>query len=844
MKRIHKMSSLLAVVIPLSVQAAAIVPEFLVTTGGEVFADKRNITGSCNSSAQTVLAWLDRRDGGERYTDWPQTYVQYIDASGAPQGSNVRLNTGSDFRFCSASSSPALFNDGKALIATTRENRVDFMDHYENAVIRMWDTDAGFAAQPEAEFEIPIKMPVLAPYGDSFCLAVQNTPTTYLDTNWIEVQRFTRTGQLLGESFFVDTGSVQSVIVDDAGNFVIGYGPRYYRRYDKDGEPVGERVILDSLTMAFSLAGDPGGEILCCRIEADEDWNTYIYSQRFSASDEPVGPRYEIAQGAQTLAMTRGYNGEHLVVWRNEDTLYGRRLDASGAPHGQPFRINEPGAVDFTYYFWIGASEGRYHVTWIEDQMVYARPVLPTGTPGTQLRVCDDEPGVHAEWNEPVLAPDGRFFVHWKKSIGFHGESTAYLQHFDAGGNPDAQEWGADSFRWAYPSLGLDGKLYLSYRTTDEENLHAIWVQRFNRDGTPNGAPIEVGESDASSCYSTAVAVGDDGRGVVVWEEKVTNTDVLLFGQRFSVSGYKLGQPFKIDSFYSRRCLRVFKFADGGFVIGSNQTSAGEYMCYLYNSSAILERGPFRCDAGHSTQRAKAMGCNGVDRFVVLWMTVGLDCIYCQVFDRDGGTVGAPYTIDVPFIDENTNKAIYLGDYSPTVSMAPDGRFVITWKELDGLGNLSLCGKLFSRDGEPISAPFQVNDADQWSYSFQISGWRGVSAQNDRILFTWLENRRHCGWDVIAKVTDWDFPGVEEQPRLTQSPIQVSASLNRLFYDVSASVTGEASLTLYSADGRRILKETIQGKGIWEAPKLPSGVYFARVSTEGYSVRTKVVVIK
>ncbi|MEA3312362.1 MAG: T9SS type A sorting domain-containing protein, partial [candidate division WOR-3 bacterium] len=59
----------------------------------------------------------------------------------------------------------------------------------------------------------------------------------------------------------------------------------------------------------------------------------------------------------------------------------------------------------------------------------------------------------------------------------------------------------------------------------------------------------------------------------------------------------------------------------------------------------------------------------------------------------------------------------------------------------------------------------------------------------------------------------------------------------------SGSVTGEAKLTLYSADGRRILKETIQGKGIWEAPKLPSGVYFARVKSESASARAKLVIL-
>ena len=103
--------------------------------------------------------------------------------------------------------------------------------------------------------------------------------------------------------------------------------------------------------------------------------------------------------------------------------------------------------------------------------------------------------------------------------------------------------------------------------------------------------------------------------------------------------------------------------------------------------------------------------------------------------------------------------------------------------------------------------------------------------------------------EAYAIITDWDMGvGVAERPIFTQSPIRLSASLNRLFYDVSGSVTGEAKLTLYSSDGRRILQETIKGKGIWTpsppSSNLPAGVYFARVSTEGYSALTKVVVLR
>jgi hypothetical protein len=62
------------------------------------------------------------------------------------------------------------------------------------------------------------------------------------------------------------------------------------------------------------------------------------------------------------------------------------------------------------------------------------------------------------------------------------------------------------------------------------------------------------------------------------------------------------------------------------------------------------------------------------------------------------------------------------------------------------------------------------------------------------------------------------WEGVEESPIPTSPPILVSASLNRLSYEVP----GKAQLTIYSADGRKVLEETIEGKGIWDAPRRQS----------------------
>lgn len=84
-----------------------------------------------------------------------------------------------------------------------------------------------------------------------------------------------------------------------------------------------------------------------------------------------------------------------------------------------------------------------------------------------------------------------------------------------------------------------------------------------------------------------------------------------------------------------------------------------------------------------------------------------------------------------------------------------------------------------------------------------------------------------------------EFPGATEEPNILS--LDVMAFRNRLDYNL----TGIARLSLYSADGRRILETSIHGKGTWDAPLvLAPGVYFARISIDTRSVQTKLLVSK
>jgi len=77
---------------------------------------------------------------------------------------------------------------------------------------------------------------------------------------------------------------------------------------------------------------------------------------------------------------------------------------------------------------------------------------------------------------------------------------------------------------------------------------------------------------------------------------------------------------------------------------------------------------------------------------------------------------------------------------------------------------------------------------------------------------------------------------IRVEPRL-----EIQASLNRLSYGVSE----EANFNLYSASGRKVLSQTLEGEGVWEATDaIPAGVYFVRVEAGKISKTTRLLILR
>lgn len=334
-----------------------------------------------------------------------------------------------------------------------------------------------------------------------------------------------------------------------------------------------------------------------------------------------------------------GDDGDFLVVWQSNgssgtdtysSSIHGQRYNALGNRLGSQFQIN-------------------------------------TFTTGWQ------------DWPSVAVDDKGDFVVVWASNGSYgtdpHG-SSIQGQLFDAGGAPlgtqfQVNTYTSDSQKSPSMSMAPDGSFvvvwhsYGSYATDTSD--WSIQGQRFDASGNSLEQQFQVNSYTSYSQVFPAVAVGADGRFVVVWESIGTyGTDSSIDsiqGQRFDNKGRPLGGQFQVNSYTSDRQRKpsVAVDAGGSFVV-------------VWNSNG---------SAGSDTSGYSIQG---------------------QSFDAAGNRIGDEFQVNAYTTD--------LQEW-PSVALDDLGNFVIVWHSYgsyeDDTDSVSIQARLFSWEGVPSSQQFQVN---------------------------------------------------------------------------------------------------------------------------------------
>ncbi|MCW5666586.1 MAG: hypothetical protein KIT35_22370 [Piscinibacter sp.] len=200
--------------------------------------------------------------------------------------------------------------------------------------------------------------------------------------------------------------------------------------------------------------------------------------------------------------------------------------------------------------------------------------------------------------------------------------------------------------------------------SADDPSASAVRAQYFDAGGARSGPEFLVNATTTGPQAKPLLATLDDGRVVCVWEDgSQTGGDTwgdAIRGRILDPSGRTLGTEFLV-----------------------NTTTVGAQ--------------------GNPAVSALADG-----RFVVTWQDVGggVPVLRGQVFIGDGVRAGSEFAL--PTVAGMTDAV---------VTALPDGRFLLTWTDLDGDGSgRSVRGQLCRADGSRAGESFQVNttiEADQ-----------------------------------------------------------------------------------------------------------------------------------
>ena len=285
----------------------------------------------------------------------------------------------------------------------------------------------------------------------------------------------------------------------------------------------------------------------------------------------------------------------------------------------------------------------------------------------TEFQVNTYTAGSQVSPSATALA-DGGFMVTW--------ESSDYDDNSQAGD---------------YRDNGQFDNSYIFSESQDGDN-GGIYAQRYNSDSSANGSEFQVNTyTQGHQWYSSTAALADGGF-VVTWAGSGNGDSYGIYAQRYNADGSVDGAEFQVNTFTGGTQYRpsITVLADGGFVVTWNSKEQDDDLGYgiyaqRYNSDGSVKGIEFQTntyvigDQVHS--KVEALNNGG---FVVVWYGNGNGDsygIFAQLYNVTGDTVGDEFQIVTHTLHTQTTS---------DVSAVSDGGFVVAWESYgqdgDGVG--------------------------------------------------------------------------------------------------------------------------------------------------------------
>ncbi len=257
-----------------------------------------------------------------------------------------------------------------------------------------------------------------------------------------------------------------------------------------------------------------------------------------------------------------------------------------------------------------------------------------------------------------------------------------------------------------------DGGWVAVYQSTPAGGNADIVVQRFNADGSKNGAADVL--ASAGEQVRPAVAPTVDGGFVVAWQNGSTDLDIQ--SQRFDSAGLRTGATVTVNTSKTGQQSGVaVAEQDNGYLVAWQSDNGSAHSLavqqYRWDGEALGNELTVKTSGIVSNvQAATLYGMEGATAsgVVVSWIqddgnaATPDDAVMVQRFDAAGTAVGAPVAVASAGFQQ-----------AHAVTGLRDGGFIVTWDSLGTDNSSVIMARHYLADGSAAGAAFQVSQGVQ-----------------------------------------------------------------------------------------------------------------------------------
>lgn len=325
-----------------------------------------------------------------------------------------------------------------------------------------------------------------------------------------------------------------------------------------------------------------------------------------------------------------------------------------------------------------------------------------------------------------AVAPDGSFVTAWEDA----GSNDIYARRYDAagtalGGAFQVNTSGGENKKPSV-SAAADGSFVVAWEADGD-----IYARRYDAAGSALSGEFKVNSSSGDH-EDPSISVATDGSFVIVWSDDEDD----IFARRYDASGNALGGQFQVSSGgQENEKPSVAVAADGSFVIAWKYKSGSNKDVYArrYDASGTALANQFKLNTSGQENKDPVIAIAADGSFVAVWKKKngGNKDIYARLYDASGSPVSGEFKINTSGGEQK----------DPSVAMAADGTFVVTWRSKTAG---SIIARSYNASGTASSGETTVNTTSGDLKNPSI----GMNA-NGQYVIVWADDN---GGDVFGQL--------------------------------------------------------------------------------------------